>query len=179
MERLKQHDERALQEIMEQYGNELKRSAYLMVKDHQLAEEIVQDGFVKVFQKIHQIQDGTKLKSWLMSVVLNQCRTKMRTKRFRFPFLPFDPLDREVETGESETPEDLYMKMIDSEELSWYIHSLDHRDREVIILFYYHECSIEEIVEVTNMKSSTVKSRLRRARMKLRSEIEKGDEKYE
>jgi len=173
--RLKYQDETALQYIMDQYGNDLVRSAYLMVKDHQLAEEVVQDGFVKVFEKAHQIKDETKLKSWLMSVVLNQCRSKMRTKRFRLPFIPFDPLNREVEEIEQETPEALYEKMLETDELVSYIHRLNHSYREVVILFYFQDYSIEEMVEITNIKESTLKSRLRRARLKLRHEIEKGD----
>ncbi|MYL33837.1 sigma-70 family RNA polymerase sigma factor [Pontibacillus yanchengensis] len=175
MERLRQRDEEALQYIMNRYGNELIRSAYLMVKDQQLAEEIVQDGFVKVFDKIHQLQDESKLKSWLMTIVLNQCRSKIRTKRFRFPFLPFDPSERDVEAGEDDSPEELVVQMQKSESLVEHIHNLDHHYREVIILFYYHDYSLEKMVEITNVKKSTIKSRLRRARMQLRDRLEKGE----
>jgi RNA polymerase sigma factor (sigma-70 family) len=175
IDRLRDKEESALIELMNQYGDYLVRTAFLLVKDHQTAEEAVQDTFITAFEKIMQLEDPTKIKSWLTSIVINCCRSRMRKWSFKHIFLPFE---NEVtwETESALTPEEELLEMVWNENLSEAIHRLDYKYREVITLYYFSEMKISEIAVYTNEKETTIKTRLKRARVKLKEILLKGEE---
>ena len=73
--------------IVEKYGNDLLRISYLYLKDIQLAEDAVQDTFIKVFHSYHKLENLNKEKAWILSITINICKNYFRTswyKRIRF-----------------------------------------------------------------------------------------------
>jgi len=172
--RLIAKDESALRELMMAYGDELLRTAYLLVKDRQAAEEAVMDAFVQAYAKIDQLKQPDKLRSWLLRIVANRCRMRMRTWNWRslFPFDRVESLAEEAEPG----PEELLLAQWRAERLSEAIHELDYKYREVIALYYFNELSVLEIAEQLGNNENTVKARLSRGRARLRTLLEKGDE---
>ncbi|MEK8129113.1 sigma-70 family RNA polymerase sigma factor [Paenibacillus filicis] len=176
MRRLKEKDEAALLVLMEQYGDELLRTAYLLVKDHQTAEEAVQDTFVQAYRSIGQLQDPSRLRSWLMRIVINCCRTRMRTWSWR-KVLPWAWVEQLAEDqGRYAAPEEQLVESWGRERLSVAIRSLDYMYREVIVLYYYQEMSVLEIAAHTGCKENTVKARLARGRLRLRKIWEREEE---
>lgn len=175
VDRLRDKEESALIELMNQYGDYLIRTAYLLLKDHQSAEEAVQDTFVTAFEKIMQLDNPTKLKSWLTSIVINCCRNRMRRWSWKHVLLPFEN-DLSKEVVFTATPEEELLKIVWNENLSNAIHQLDYKYREVITLYYFSEMKIREIAVYTNEKETTVKTRLKRARVKLKEILLKGEE---
>ncbi|WP_310735516.1 sigma-70 family RNA polymerase sigma factor [Cohnella herbarum] len=175
--RLLERDELALQALMAQYGDELQRTAFLLVKDRQAAEEAVMDTFIQAYRKIHQLKEPDKLRGWLLRIVVNRCRMKMRTWSWRnlFPSASIERMIEETEPG----PENLLLAEWRNQRLSEAIHRLDYRYREVITLYYYNELSVLEIAEHVKSNENTVKARLARGRMRLRQMLEEegdGDE---
>jgi RNA polymerase sigma-70 factor (ECF subfamily) len=175
IDQLKEKDERALMEVMHQYGDYLLRTAYLLVKDFQTAEEAVQDTFITAFEKIHQLQDPEKLKSWLTAIVLNQCRSRMRKWHWKQIFPHFDVMERITSDETVQGPEELLFEMARNQNVSQAIQHLDYKYREVITLYYFSEMKISEIAEQTKTKENTVKSRLKRARLLLKDLLTKGE----
>ncbi|MRH43635.1 sigma-70 family RNA polymerase sigma factor [Aquibacillus halophilus] len=171
IDRLKAQEESALIEIMDQYGSYLKRTAYLTLKDNQLAEEIVQDTFIKAFQKIDQLQEKQKLKSWLTTIAVNLCRSTLRKKKLQL--LSIEEDYKQFESEPDQTPEEQMLKLLRFTNLSEAIMSLDYKYREVITLHYFNEYSINEIADITSSKENTIKSRLLRARQQLHELLEK------
>ncbi len=168
---LAEKDETALKELMALYSDELLRTAYLLVKDRQVAEEAVMDSFLQAYNKIHQLKEPDKLRGWLLRIVVNRCRMRMRTWNWR-RLLPF----AEVEMEETErSPEDLLLTEWRNEQLSAAIHRLDYRYREVITLYYYNGFSVLEIAEHVKSNENTVKARLSRGRTKLKQMLQEGD----
>lgn len=162
---------------MAQYGDELLRTAYLLVKDKQAAEEAVMDAFIQAYNKIHQLKDPHKLRVWLLRIVVNRCRMKMRTWNWRH-MLPSAQVELMVEELEP-SPEQLLLNEWRNERLSAAVHKLDYIYREAITLHYYNGFSVLEIAEQTRSNENTVKARLSRGRMKLRKMLEEegdGDE---
>ncbi|QJD88415.1 sigma-70 family RNA polymerase sigma factor [Cohnella herbarum] len=162
---------------MAQYGDELQRTAFLLVKDRQAAEEAVMDTFIQAYRKIHQLKEPDKLRGWLLRIVVNRCRMKMRTWSWRnlFPSASIERMIEETEPG----PENLLLAEWRNQRLSEAIHRLDYRYREVITLYYYNELSVLEIAEHVKSNENTVKARLARGRMRLRQMLEEegdGDE---
>ncbi|WP_224753976.1 sigma-70 family RNA polymerase sigma factor [Paenibacillus terricola] len=174
---MKNKDEAALRALMELYGSRLMRTAYLLVKDKQVAEEAVMDTFIQAYHKINQLQDSDRLESWLLRIVVNRCRKKMRTWSWS-RILPLSHVEQMI-TEEEPGPEELLIDAWRNENLSEALLRLDYKYRETIVLFYYNGLNVAEIAEQTSSNENTVKARLARGRAKLKLMLEKqedGDE---
>ncbi|WP_369803569.1 sigma-70 family RNA polymerase sigma factor [Cohnella sp. OV330] len=174
MQGLREKDEAALRALMERYGDELMRTAYLLVKDKQAAEEAVMDTFIQAYRKIDQLQDPDRLKSWLLRIAVNRCRMKMRAWSWSriFPLPHVEQMIIEEEPG----PEALLMDAWRNEKLSEALLKLDYKYRETIVLFYYNGFSVAEIAEQTSSNENTVKARLARGRAKLKDMLEEQED---
>ncbi|MDF2719400.1 MAG: polymerase [Paenibacillus sp.] len=170
---LKRQDEKALQALMDQYGDYLLRTACLLLKDRQAAEEAVQDAFVTAYYKIGQLQDPLKLKSWLTRIVVNRCRMRQRTRDWKrlFSFARMEPFLEDVsEPG----PEQSLMLELRNERLSDAVRQLAYPYREAITLYYFNEMNIEEMSEQLECNRNTIKARLSRGRAQLKRMLEEG-----
>lgn len=174
IERLARQDEEALRMLMEAYGDRLHRTAFLLLKDLQAAEEAVQDTFIQAYRKIGQLQDRDKLSGWLLRILLNRCRMKQRTWSWR-NLLPDMRAERDTETPEP-GPEQALLLAHRQQSLHEAIGRLDYKYREVITLYYYHELSIAAITEQLNANENTIKARLARGRRLLRTILEANEE---
>lgn len=162
---------------MNQYGNTLLRTAYLLVKDTYVAEEMVQDTFIIAFEKANQLQDPTKLKSWLTTILMNQCRARMRKWSWKNILVPFQQKQDEWQDSDDGkwdmNPEQILIRSDQNQQISQEIQMLDYKYKGVIILYYYNEWSIEEISQYIQQNKNTVKTRLARARQQLRERLDK------
>lgn len=179
VEGLKRKEEVALIELMKEYGNYLTRTAYLLLKDQQLAEEAVQDTFITAFEKINQLANPEKLRSWLTSILINRCRSYQRKRSWKHAFLPLSLIEPFKEEQRFESPEDQFFNLLEHQELSSAIHELEYKYREVIILFYFNEMKIHEISHYLKANENTIKSRLTRGRSQLKQILQRGEGEYE
>ncbi|WP_458118583.1 sigma-70 family RNA polymerase sigma factor [Paenibacillus sp. Z6-24] len=154
---------------MNEYGDILLRTAFLLVRDRQAAEEVVQDTFIQTYRHIDQLKQPDKLKSWLLQIMTNRCRMKQRTWSWRhiFPGGRADDLTADDEYAASGA-EEMVMKDLDSYALVHAVQQLDYIYRECIVLFYFQEMSIQEIAQQIETRENTIKSRLSRGRQQLR-----------
>ncbi|WP_413382108.1 RNA polymerase sigma factor [Alkalihalobacillus sp. 1P02AB] len=166
--RLRDKEEAALKELMIEYGDYLLRTAYLFVKDRQVAEEVVQDTFVSAYEKIDQLQDSTKLKSWLVSIVYNNCRSHFRKSRFNNVAYFFEQIKQMKSTHISEYPEESLLQDAQNQQLTAEIGKLGIKYREVIVLYYFNELKIAQIAELIQTNENTIKARLKRGRALLK-----------
>jgi RNA polymerase sigma factor (sigma-70 family) len=169
---LKERDEAALRLIIQQHGDYLLRTAYLLMKDLQSAEEAVQDTFITAYQKIDQLQDPERLRSWLTRIAVNRCRMKQRTWNWR-NLLPSSKVEELLEDEAEDSPLTQLLIASRNESLTQAIHLLDYKYREVITLFYYNELSIRDIADQTGINENTIKARLSRGRSLLRIRLAK------
>ena len=150
---------------MNAYADQLKRTACLLVKDEQLAEDIVQDSFIKLYYHIHQFKGKSKISTYLYSVIINECRQCMRRNWFK-KVIVFGRLYQET------MDEGVEKKTTDRLTLTQCLYKLNSKDRELIILYYYQDIPIEQISKILGRKEGTIKSRLKRARDKLKPYLE-------
>ena len=176
VDRLKRKEELALVELMHLYGDYLLRMAFLLLKDHQTAEEAVQDTFLIAFEKISQLENEAVLKSWLTTITMNRCREQMRKWNWKSIFLNFDIIERFNESETSPGPEDNLLEVEWNQHITTAIQQLDYKYREVITLFYFNELKITEIAALTGSKENTVKSRLKRGKQQLKQILENKEE---
>ena len=151
------------------------RTAYLLVKDKQAAEEAVMDTFIQAYRRIDQLHDPDRLDSWLLRITVNRCRMKIRTWSWS-RILPLSQVEQMI-TEEEPGPEELLIDAWRNENLSEALLKLDYKYREALVLFYYNGLNVTEIAEQTGSNGNTVKARLARGRARLRQMLEKqGDE---
>ncbi|QNK58407.1 RNA polymerase sigma factor [Paenibacillus sp. PAMC21692] len=179
---LKRGDEAALAWVMERYGNDVLRTASLLLKDRHLAEDVSQETFLTAFRKAGQYRGDGSLKGWLLRIAINLCRSRMRRAPWQRLFLrermdlEQDADDRSESSGNEEPGSANWLnKMTLREEIG----RLPMLYREVIVLYYFHEMQIAEIADVLQETEGTVKSKLHRARKKLKQQLEEGGWEYE
>lgn len=145
--------------IVEEYGNSVLRMCYLYLKDYQLAEDVTQETFIKVYEKIDTFRHDASIKTWIMSIAINLCKNQMRTHWFRRTSLEHFP---------ELASKDIYGEILKNNVISMEIMRLQPKYREIILLYYYQELSVKEISTVLGMKEATVLQRMKRAREQLK-----------
>ncbi|MFN8445655.1 MAG: sigma-70 family RNA polymerase sigma factor [Caldilineaceae bacterium] len=141
------------------------------LQDEASAADTVQESFIKAYRAIGNFQGGS-FKSWLLRIVVNSCYDVLRSQKRRTT----DSLDDLVEESEntsalmdrSESPHEYAERMELNQLIEAAIQSLPPDQRMVLALCDVHGHSYEEIVEITDLPMGTVKSRINRARAKMR-----------
>ncbi len=159
-------------EVMEEFMKwyeavypEMYRVAYYYMRNQQEAEDAVQDAVLTAFEKRHQLKDKEKYRSWMMTILANRCKKRMR-KWFR----------REEDiAGLFATEEKRLAKEVDYaidtavKQAFW---KLEEQDRLIVGLSLFGGYKGEEIAEITGKNHSTVRSRYHRALQKMKKELE-------
>ena len=169
MEVAKGPDDTADQEfrrIVEMYQTSLLRMCSAQLQDSVLAEDAVQETFIKIYRSLPSFKKESGEKAWIMKIAVNTCRDMRRSKWFRY-------VDRRV-TPDSLPDEQATIEETD-DELTSAILNLSQKLREVVMLFYYQDMKLNEIAEILAVTVSTVASRLSRARKKLKDALERSD----
>lgn len=163
---LKKGEEEAFRQIVEDYGNKLLKTCYLILRDREEAEDVVQETFTKVFRKMGTFREESGLYTWIYTIALNISRDRLRKKRYILT------LEDEV-VGNTDVETHVEMS-IDREILRKGIFEMNSLYREVLVLFYFEDLSIKEISNLLNEKEGTIKSKLSRGRNILKEGLLKG-----
>lgn len=156
-----------LGEIMAQHGHYLVRVAYLYMKDEMLAEDIVQDVFIQFHRKSHQFEERASVKTYLVKMTVNRCHDVLRKQERRQ-----ESLFAKIFKTTKKSPEHITMHKQTKGEITDALFQLSLPYREAIILFYYEEMTSVEIAELLGVTESAVRMRLKRARERLRQQLE-------
>ena len=160
-------EDSAFEELVSQNQDKLLRTCYLYLRDRQLAEDAVQETFLKAYRSLPAFRGDSSQKTWLTRIAINTCRDLYRSEWFQH-------MDRRV------TPEDLPEcgAPFSSREESLIVEvmRLPRRLREVTLLYYYHGMDERDIAEALGISRAAVSDRLSRARRKLKGMIEGRDE---
>lgn len=151
-------------EVIEKYSPVVYRMAYSMVKNPQDAEDIHQEVFLKFLKKKPEFESEEHAKAWFLRVTINLAKNLWKTA-WRQRVVSLGEVDREEEAA-LEQEED---KLIET------VKKLPQKYRTVVHLFYYEEYSLEEIARILGAKPSTVRTRLTRARQKLKELLKEDD----
>ena len=136
--------------LVSQNENRLYRAALSLLGDPQEAEDAVQDAFVRYLERAPEELENPG--AWLMRVLVNNCKSRLRLAWRRVGPLP-DALPAPA-MEEREVLEELF--------------ALPPADRAVLHLYYYEGYTTDEVARITGQRPGTVRNRLSRAREKLR-----------
>jgi RNA polymerase sigma-70 factor (ECF subfamily) len=166
-------DERGYRYLLEKYKSYAFSIAIRIVKNEQEAEEVVQDSFIKAFKSIARFKKLGKFSTWLYKIVYNTSLTSIRRARINMDFLG-DCTDFGLELPDSYI--NGFEKLIEKDKAVYInkaISRLPELESVAVTLYYNNQCTILEIEDITGWKTSTIKTRLHRARQNLYVELSK------
>lgn len=155
----------AVELLMNEYGETIKRLVFTYIKDYALTEDLTQEIFLTVYLKLSTFAGRSSIKTWVYTIAINKCKDYLRSWHYRKISYTNNLLEF---IGTNKSPENNLLDQSDSAELVKEILKLPIKYREVIVLFYYKEFSIHDISVLLNITESTVKVRLHRGREKLK-----------
>jgi len=158
-----------------------ERSVYVMalsyMKNEADAEDVAQEAFVKAFRKLSSFRAESKFSTWLISITINEARTRLR----RQALVRMEPLDQLPDEDKSISPallrdwREIPSEAVEREEVRNLIQlavgQLPDIYREVFLLRDVEELTINEAAQVLNISIPSVKVRLHRARMMLQKQL--------
>ena len=165
IEQLKHGDQRALGELYQKYGSGVFAYCLKILADRQLAEDVVQETFLKVRQHASSIQKSESFKFWIFRIARNEALMQIRKRRQN------GQIDDNT-VWEEETPHAQFVKSERAEIVNRLLDGLKHEYREVLVLLVYENMSYAEIATITGATESSVKSRIFRARKAMVERLE-------
>ena len=181
VERLREQDEHALAELSSLYGHKIFQLAFRCVRNHEDAEEVVQDVLLKVFRKIEAFRGDSALSSWIYRITFNTAMSRLRrTRATRMAEVTelqvgaaanddqpaaCDPPDRSHLADEEMLRRELRERLVEA------VNDLPPIYREPVILRDLRGLTTEEASSRIGVKDQTLKSRLHRGRLLLREQL--------
>ncbi len=151
-----------MKQLIDSYGNSLLRMCYLYLHDMQLAEDAVQETYIKVYKNWNTFRGEASEKTWITKIAMNVCNSMRRTQWYRNMFFSYDVPFKEGIYDEEHFCDDTVINAI---------YQLKPKYREIILLFYYQEMKVKEIADFKGISESAVTVRLTRAREQLKQPL--------
>ena len=166
-------DETAFSTLVEKYQKQVHALAWRKIGDFHIAEEITQDTFLKAYQKLATLKKPQRFAGWLYVIATRCCQAWLRKKQ-----IPTEPLE---EIDSEEIQPEAYSRYVAEQEaeataeaqrqvVKKLLATLPESERTVITLHYFGEMTCEKMSEFLGVSANTIKSRLRRARNRLKKE---------
>ena len=173
IQRILQGDQDALSPLVKKYQKGVHTLAWRKIGDFHIAQEITQDTFLTAYQKLRTLKNHNLFAGWLYVIAANLCRDWLKKSR-----LPMDSLDI---TDANEVDKVSYSQYVAEKQkadvdetrrevVKKLLQKLPESERTVMMLHYLGEMTINAISEFLGVSQNTVKSRLSRARNRLKKE---------
>ncbi len=170
IKRIKSGDRYAFDELVREYQTKVIHIAYAMLSDYEEANDAAQETFVKVYRFVDNFRHDSSLSTWIYRITKNVCLDFLRKRKEATI-----SIDEENEDGKrieiedsSKTPEKIAEENERRKLLRKALAELDDNSRMMITLYELEGMSYDEIADILKIPVGTVKSRLNRAREKLK-----------
>lgn len=174
----KRGDATAFEELVNRYERKIFRLTMNITRNREDAEDAMQDAFLKAYSHLQTFQEDSRFYTWLVRIAANEALMRLRKRRPN-QFSIDEPLEgdddlmpREIEDW-GPSPEQRFAQTEMHEILSKVIDQLDPEYRTVFVLRDIEELSTEETAAAVGISVPAVKSRLLRARLKLRQKLDR------
>lgn len=147
----------------------LYRAAYALLGNAQDAEDMVQETYLKLWQKRDELDIRTNAPAYCVATVRNLCLNLMQTKRYQSE----EPLPEHLDRSETDNPELQLERRDEQTQLKALITGLPPQQRKVLWLRDVNECSFEEIEQATGLNAINIRVTLSRARQRIREQFKR------
>jgi RNA polymerase sigma-70 factor, ECF subfamily len=159
-------NDQAFYELISQYRDKLYKTAWYYLRDEQAALEAIQEVTCRAYLKIGKLREPKYFSTWLVRIVVNYCMDELKRSRRNVPLEEWDAV-------EPAGGEDIDTKI----ELASCVEKLRPHYRDVIVLKYFEDMTVEDIASAMNKPEGTVKTWIARALGQLRKSM-KGSDYY-
>jgi len=157
-------------DIYDQYYERVRKFIFALVKDEWVADDLIQETFIKVQKNLNQVREESKLSSWIFRIAYNLCQDHFRQ------MIQSSKRDRALNEKKEILSEPLFQKTIEQHQMGECVQDkirlLPESYQTVLALFDLMEFSHQEIAEILEISVENVKVRLHRARKKLKTILE-------
>lgn len=171
--RLKKGDIEGLKVLVQRYQLQAVRAAYFIIQDKMLAEEVVQEAFLRVYERIKQFDINRPFPPWFFRIVTNMAlKTAQKEKRsisLETPISSPETTLLELMPDELPEPEDVVAMQQLQEEVWQVLEQLTPKQRSVVVMRYYLDMGVAEMSNKMEIAAGTVKWHLYAARKRLRT----------
>lgn len=175
---LRRRDERAFNRLVLRYQDRVYSLCLRFLNSEEEARDVAQEVFVTVFQKIHLFRGDAKLSTWIFRVASNHAKNRIKYLSRRhdrdqdsFDDMPVQPSDGRISSAVPRPDQAMDGQRLEAF-LGRALQQLDPEQREIVVLRDIQGLTYEDIVDVTGLNLGTVKSRLHRARVRLKDALE-------
>jgi RNA polymerase sigma-70 factor, ECF subfamily len=162
-------DQETITELMKQYGTSILHLVYTFVRNRQTAEDLTQEIFIKCYKQLHTFEERANIRTWLYRIAVNHCKDYLKSWHYRKVYV--SEYISSLAGGRKNGPEMDYQEKESKNHLLEDIFKLPLIYKEIILLYYFHDLTLKEISEVQNIKLSTAKARIQRAKEMLKHSI--------
>ena len=162
--------QKAMEQIITFYNDQIFRLVFYRTNSWTDAQDLTQEAFIKAFKNIKKLKEAEKFKPWLYSIAINLVNDFYRKKKFISFFGQANDLENMVEydSYSEDKPDLIKAKEFEEEIKRKYIKFLSKKEKEIFMLKYIDDLTINEIAQTLNMNESTVKTHLYRSIKKIR-----------
>lgn len=158
-----------IERLMREYGNDVLRTAYSYVRDMHIAEDIYQEVFIKVYKNLNSFLGDSSIKTWITRITINTCKDYLKSAYSR-RVVPMFEFREDAITSDNDFEE---VESRDTNEcIKAAVMALPEKYREVVMCVYFQGMGVAEAAGALDLPEGTVKSRLARAKEKLRKTLE-------
>lgn len=151
--------------LVNAYQGLLLRMCYVYLRDMEMAKDATQETFLKAYKAMPSFRGECSAKNWLIQIAINTCRDMQRSAWFRHHDrrITLEDLPQAIQQPDSESDLDVMCAVM----------SLPPKLKEVIMLYYWQNMSVNEIASALGLAHSTVSARLKHARKRLHDVLER------
>lgn len=162
--------EKEIENLILEYGPELRLLAFKYVRDWLIVDDIMQEVYLKVFLHMKSFEKRSTIRTWLYKITGNQCIDYIRSQTVKNN-IPTENID-EIILLSSKSAEFEVIQKFEKDILYHAVNSLPMHFRKPIILYYFRHFTYKEICKILNEDIGIIKNRIFRGRRLLKENIE-------
>lgn len=153
----------AFELLLKRYEHKAMQTAFLITRQRELAEDIVQEAFIQCYNQLHTLRQPEYFRTWFYRILIRLSYKMVKKEKWKSFFLQKSVLDIGYTTqfDQEVVAKEMYGALYDS------VNNLSEKLRAVVVLYYFNEMTTKEMADVLAISEGTVKSRLHHARKRI------------
>lgn len=163
IKKAKKGDKQAFEQIIDYYQNTLYKIARTRLNSIEDIEDAIQETIISAYKSIHKLYNISKIKSWLITILINQCNYVYKQKQ-KNATISFDLIEGK---NQIDTSSQIHSNI----EFESLMKTLNNNERTILFLYYSEKYRTKEIGKILNINDSTIRSTISRAKKKIEKKL--------